>query len=61
MSKTATRYSKHQIVHCSCGCMGHQQILKIDASGAETRYKVAYYNAIVGGRHWVTEKELRPF
>jgi hypothetical protein len=39
--------------------MGYQQILRIDTSLFPIiRYKVAYYNAIFGGRHWVTGSQL---
>lgn len=57
-----TDFRKNEIVTCSCGqCMGPQQILKVDKSGTEPRYKVAYYNAIFGGRHWVSAKTLTSY
>lgn len=57
--KPVQRFRRFDVVRCLCGrCMGPQQILRIDKKSSPVRYKVAYYNAIFGGRHWVTEGKL---
>lgn len=53
-------YPRWSICVCSC-CHRRVQILKIDPERGAACYKVARYNAIAGGRHWVTEDQLAPF
>ncbi len=58
-AKPGARYETWTLHRCLC-CGQTVQVLKIDTSGPRPRYKVAYYNAIIGGRHWVSEGLLNP-